>query len=206
MRRIGHRGAMGHAPGNTLASFLAAIDLGCDAAETDVWLTADGALRISHDPPGPADGLALDAALDFCAGRLPLDVELKCVGDEARARETGAAVALRLALRGDPGLSLSSFWWAALDGARAAAPEVRRAYVYVGAPDRPALIAGARAVGLWALHPHRAYLTPELVADAHAAALRVNVWTVDDPDEIARLGVWGVDGIVSDHPERIPKD
>src|SRR5437867_10512358 len=37
VRRIGHRGAMGHAPENTIASFQKALDLACDEVETDVW-------------------------------------------------------------------------------------------------------------------------------------------------------------------------
>src|SRR5688572_24225222 len=51
MRRIGHRGAMGHAPENTIDSFKKALELGCDEVETDVWLTQDGRLLISHDRP-----------------------------------------------------------------------------------------------------------------------------------------------------------
>jgi glycerophosphoryl diester phosphodiesterase len=82
---------------------------------------------------------------------------------------------------------------------------VRRAFLFSGAPDRTALLEGARALGLWALHPNRSYVTPELVRDAHGASLRVNAWTVDEPDEIALFARWGVDGIMSDYPERVPK-
>src|SRR5439155_1326217 len=110
MRRIGHRGASGHAPDNTIPSFEAALALGCDEVETDVWLAGDGRLVISHDPPA----------------------------------------------------------------------------------------AGS-------LHPNRAFVTPELVRDAHVASLRVNVWTVNEPGEIAAFAGWGVDGIMSDYPERVPK-
>ena len=54
MRRIGHRGAKGHVAENTIASFQKAFELGCDEVETDVWLTPEGRLVISHDAP-PAD-------------------------------------------------------------------------------------------------------------------------------------------------------
>jgi len=43
------------------------------------------------------------------------------------------------------------------------------------------------------------------VTEAHAAGLKVHPWTVNDPAEIARLAGFGVDGIMSDFPERIPK-
>ena len=205
MRRIGHRGAMGHAPENTIASFEKAIALGCDEVETDVWLTAEGRLVISHDPPGDGATLTLDQALDVCRGRVGVNVELKADRDEQQAAELGRRVARRLAERDDPDAYVSSFWWSALAAARAAAPSVRRAFVFSDSPDRDALIASARSAGLWALHPNRAYVTRELVSAAHAAGLRVNVWTVNDQDEIAACAALGVDGIMSNWPERIPK-
>jgi glycerophosphoryl diester phosphodiesterase len=205
MRRIGHRGAMGHAPENTVASFEKAIALGCDEVETDVWLTDDGRLIISHDAPGEGAALTLDAVLDLCRGHVGVNVELKADRDESRAAETGRRVARRIGERSEPDAYVSSFWWSALSAARDAAPSVRRAFVFSDSPDRDALIASAVRDGLWALHPDRAYFTRELVAAAHAAGLRVNVWTVNDPDEIAACAALGVDGIMSNWPERIPK-
>ena len=195
---------MGHAPENTVASFERAIALGCDEVETDVWLADDGRLLISHDRPSDT-ALTLDAVLDVCRGRVGVNVELKAERDDARAGETGRRVATRLAERADPDAYVSSFWWSALEGARAAAPAVRRAFVFADSPDRAALVASARALGLWALHPNRAYVTRELVDAAHVAGLRVNAWTVNDADEIAAFGALGVDGIMSNWPERIPR-
>lgn len=206
MRRIGHRGAKGHAPENTIASFEKAIELGCDEIETDVWLMEDGRLVISHDRPASGAGLlTMDEMLDHCRGRIGVNVEMKCAWSDEQAQETGIRVAERLAKRDDADVYVSSFWYAALAGARATAPKVRRAFVYGAAPDMTALFAQARALELWALHPERYYVTPERVAAAHAASLRVNVWTVNDPAEILRLASWGVDGIMSDYPDRIPK-
>jgi glycerophosphoryl diester phosphodiesterase len=200
---------MGHAPENTIASFQKAIDLGCDEVETDVWLANDRFV-ISHDRPpnggdGGGGGLSLDEVLDFCRGRMGVNVELKCEADEAQAAATGERVARHLAARADPDVSVSSFWWPALVAARAAAPAVRRAFLFNDAPDRPALLASAASLGLYALHPERTYVTAELVADAHAAGLKVHPWTVNDPAEIARFARLRVDGIMSDYPERIPK-
>ena len=206
MRRIGHRGAKGHAPDNTIASFQKAIDLACDEVETDVWLMPRGSLVIAHDRPETSDGLLeLDQVLDFCRGRMGVNVELKCEGSEAEARETGRRVGAHLARRGDASVYVSSFWWAALEGALETALTVRRAYVYASSPPRDALVAEAKRSGLWALHPNRAYVTDELVRDAHAGDLRVQAWTVNEVVEIARFVALGVDGIISDFPERIPK-
>src|SRR2546426_12785946 len=79
VRRIGHRGAMGHTPENTMDSFRKALDLGCDEVETDVWLAADGRLLVSHDPPQRDAGLMLEEVLAFCRGRMGVNVELKSV-------------------------------------------------------------------------------------------------------------------------------
>ncbi len=206
MRRIGHRGAKGHAPENTIASFQAAIDIGCDEIETDMWLMDGGALVISHDQPVSTAGLlTLDEALDFCRGRIAVNVELKCAMSDAQAAETGQRVAERIGRRREADVYVSSFWYAALASARAVAPQVRRAFVFGAAPDMGALLAQAHALELWALHPEHWYVTRERVAAAHAATLRVNVWTVNDAAEIATLADWGVDGIMSDYPERVPK-
>jgi glycerophosphoryl diester phosphodiesterase len=52
--------------------------------------------------------------------------------------------------------------------------------------------------GTWA--PHHSELTPDLLARAKAAGLRVVPWTVNAPNDIARFARWGVDGIITDDP------
>jgi glycerophosphoryl diester phosphodiesterase len=209
VRRIGHRGAKGHAPENTIASFAVAIALECDEVETDVWAVPEG-LVISHDPPGrsadPAPPLMLDEVLDYCRGRIAVNVEMKCRGSEEAAAETGRRVAARLAERGGDEAYVSSFWWPALVAAAEAAPAVRRAYIFASYPPLDALLVAAARLGLWAMHPRVDYATPEFVRRAHDARLQVNAWTANDPRDIAELVAAGVDGIASDYPERVPKD
>lgn len=65
------------------------------------------------------------------------------------------------------------------------------------------LIAPALDLGAEAIHPGLNLVTPRLLAEAHTAGLRVNVWTVNAPVNIRRLIGWGVDGIFSDYPERV---
>lgn len=203
-RRIGHRGARGHLPENTLASFERAIELGCDEIETDVWLT-DRGLIVCHDPPERSSSLTLEEALDACAGRVTLNVEVKALRDEANAFQAGARVASLIARTGADAY-VSSFWWPALDGAREHGAAVRRAYIYASYAEIELLVARARAAGLWAIHPNHAFVTLELVAQAHAAGLQVNAWTANDPADIMALMAACIDGICSDYPERVPKD
>jgi glycerophosphoryl diester phosphodiesterase len=45
-------------------------------------------------------------------------------------------------------------------------------------------------------------VSPRFVRHAHAAGLRVQVWTVDHEDDMARLLAWGVDAVISNRPEQ----
>lgn len=54
-------------------------------------------------------------------------------------------------------------------------------------------------------HQGRQIVTPRLVASAHALNLPVHVWTIDDEDDMRRLLDWGVDGIVTDRPDRLAR-
>lgn len=56
----------------------------------------------------------------------------------------------------------------------------------------------ARGGGIWS--PHHRELTPRLLARAKAAGLLVVPWTVNAPNDIARLASWGVDGLITDDP------
>ena len=58
--------------------------------------------------------------------------------------------------------------------------------------------AGARQIV-----PRGDLVTPDLVTKAHQAGLQVVAWTINEPDQMRRLIAAGVDGIMSDYPDRL---
>ena len=60
----------------------------------------------------------------------------------------------------------------------------------------------ARRVRASAVNPALRFVTQRFVVDAHRRGLRVFVYTVNDPADLARMRAWGVDGVFTDFPER----
>jgi len=69
--------------------------------------------------------------------------------------------------------------------------------------DKTAMLRRTIQLGCVAFHPHASLVTPSLVRQAHEAGLRLHTWTVDSPAQARRLIQCGVDGIVTNHPERL---
>ena len=96
---------------------------------------------------------------------------------------------------------VSSFDAALLARIKASTPRLAVALICRRAPTRS--IRRAAQLGCRSWHPHRTLVSPSLVRRAHAAGLRVHVWTVDRPAEAARLIRMGVDGVFTNVPDRI---
>src|SRR4051812_12794182 len=99
---VAHRGLHDSAQENSLEAFEQAIRCGADMLEFDVHATGDGALVVTHDDTvGGAPIRSMDlgelheaavasrlnipllaSVLELCAGRILLDIELKCSGCE----------------------------------------------------------------------------------------------------------------------------
>lgn len=61
------------------------------------------------------------------------------------------------------------------------------------------------ALQLPEIHDGRQIVTPRLIAEAHRKNVAVHVWTIDDEADMRRLLEWGVDGIVTDRPDRLAR-
>ncbi len=205
-----HRGYTDGPVENTVAAFEAAGRLGADGVELDVRLTADGALVVHHDaairgvgpvattPVGqlpPHVPLLVDA-LAAC-GSMIVNVEVK--HEEAADPERAVAAAVGAVLV-DGGWTeqvfVSSFDVASLDVARDAGLAVGRLVGW--ADDVHVALADAADRGYQAIHPFVTTVDEQLVADAHAAGLAVDVWTVNAPGDLVAMAELDVDVIMTD--------
>ena len=218
--RIGHRGACGHAPENTLASIEQAVFLGCDLTEVDVRRTADGSLVLLHDErvdrttngQGLVAGMTLaetrkldagggqtiptlEEALQAAQGRIGLILELKAEGLAydicAIVRASGFAGQVIYA----------SFLHEELQHVRRADPDSGTLVLFKRLPKDPA----AEATRLQATHVGLRFdtATKPLVTALHKARLPVFVYTVNKLSDIRRIRALGVDGLISNYPERL---
>lgn len=206
---IAHRGASRAEPENTLAAFRRAVAMGADLVELDARRDRDrdGAVAVHHDPTQPPDPPSLSEALEACRP-LVVNVELKNAptepdfDPECRLADAVAAIVheRQAAGRRDEVL-ISAFHRPTLERWRAVAPHVPAALLVV----RPSLeaLAYCEELGLVAVHPHHEGIDATFVAAAHERGLAVNVWTVDDPDQMRYLISCGVDGICTNVPDRL---
>jgi glycerophosphoryl diester phosphodiesterase len=227
LRRIGHKGSGHVAPGNTAASFDAALAAGVDMIEFDVLpeerdRPADSRLLLAHDYEHvAADSLTLEEGLAHLASApfsdVELDVDLKLPGYEERVLE-----ALREHDLVDRSL-VSTTWMRSLVALRALEPGVRlgwsvprakRDYTRSFAYRLPAYGALAyyrtrlprlarahlEAGRCDALMVHNLLVSRRLVTTVRAAGGEIYVWTVDSRRRIRRLEAMGVTGVISNDP------
>jgi glycerophosphoryl diester phosphodiesterase len=217
---LGHRGASAHHPDNTVGAFRAAMDQGADGVELDVRRTADGALALRHDAvlddgrilvelaaaDLPPEMAFLDQALDVCAEAALVNVEIKNwphdpdFDEEAELVDRVVALLEERGQASDPRLLLSSFHFPTVDRIREVGPGLPTAYIVVDVPEPEPLVARSLERGHVAIHPHQAFVTPELVEVVHAAGLALNTWTCDDPDRLRWLADVGVDAVIANDP------
>ena len=214
---IAHRGASAAFPENTVAAFAGARDLGADAVELDARRTADDHIVVHHDAH-LADGRAI---VDLAAAALPssipslaeavdasdgmaVNIEIKNwpadpdFDEDQRVADAVLALAAGSDRRSE--LLVSCFHLPTIDHVRAGDPALETALLHA-VIDGATALAMALEHGHHVLHPWDQDVTAELVTAAHAAGVRVNVWTVDDPARMAELIAWGVDGIVTNVPD-----
>jgi len=224
LRRVGHKGADLLAPGNTYASFDAALEAGVDMIEFDVVPERDGdRLLVAHDYEDATTRVpqTLEETLAYLAGDLfagvELDVDLKLPGYELRALD-----ALRAAGVLDRSL-IASQHRASLEVLRAVDPSLRLGWSVPKLTRDPfrspatrlpafAALQAFRLVLPWraarairarrcdALMVHWRLVTPRLVRRVRAAGGDVYVWTVDELPRIRALDALGVTGVITNDP------
>jgi len=112
--------------------------------------------------------------------------------------------------------TIQSFDWRGLRRVAATAPELRRSCLTSAETLQPAWNGGlaitggsipqlVHAFGCQVWSPDASTLTRAEVDAAHALHLEVLPWTVNDPAEMRKLITWGVDGLISDVPDRLPQ-
>jgi glycerophosphoryl diester phosphodiesterase len=209
VQRVGHKGAGQLAPGNTVASFDAALSTGVDVIEFDV-LRVRGRLVLAHSGldawrrPCLTLVEALAVLSDARFAGILFNVDLKRPGYEA---ETMAA--LRAAGLIDRVL-VSSQFARSLDRVRRAEPTVRVGISVGGWLSRrrhrwnrrltQRLIAAIETGRFDCLMAHHRLVDSELVARMAAAGGEVYAWTVDSESIIERLALTGVAGITTNDP------
>ena len=165
------------------------------------------AARFPHQQP--VDGARVPRLADLfaLAAKTPVrfNIELKLAPshpDETLAPEPFArAVIAEVRKAGMASRStLQSFDWRAVKVVEREAPELATAYL---TEARDSIVGKVRDAGARTWSPDHRALSKAMLGEAHGAGMRVVVWTVNEPRDIARLVAWGVDGIISDYPDRV---
>ena len=225
---IGHRGAKGHIAENTLESIQKAINLGVDGVEIDVFRCASGEIVVFHDKKldrltnstGFIEEMTIDAlnnilvegkykiptleeVLTLIDGNILLNVELK-------GKNTAKKTALILEkfvsnTKWEPNqLIVSSFDWDELIIFKNENTDIPIGILN----DKNTLnevLDIAIKLDAVAIHPNFSSLNQEIVNTIHDSGFKIYSWTINAPEEIDKAITFGIDGIITDFPDRIPK-
>lgn len=231
MLAIAHRGASGYAPENTLAAFRRAVALGVTFIETDLQLTRDAHFVALHDETvnrttngqGAVQHMTLSEVRRLDAGswfgsefmgeRIPTLLDIV---EFARRHDVvfylelkpngfwGGEHALISALRDSDTIQrtvIISFDPVILQGLRKIEPTLMTGLLFDGQLEDPfekALEIGARQLAV-----KGDLVTPNLLSAAQKRDLQVVCWTINNPAHMRLLATAGVDGIMSDYPDRL---
>jgi len=215
--KVGHRGASAYEPENTLRSFRRAIELGVDAVELDVRRTKDNEVVVIHnsdvnkttDGSGSVSDFTLEEikklvtdegeqiptlgeVLELVGKRVKVLVELKETGIEEKVLDVVQEKGLL------DNVVIISFHEDALRKVRELSDEVATGLVYVR--HRNPIQAALELKAEYLLPLYRFTHSAD-VKKAHEKGLKVIVWTINKPEEVAEYKKKGVDGIASDRPD-----
>lgn len=220
--RIGHRGAAGHAPENTIAAIRSGVSLGVDFVELDVRRSRDGRLVVMHDKlvdrttdgTGPVSEMTWEELQSLDAGhgeRVPcVEGALAAANGRAgailEAKIPGIGPAIHRVVRASAfsgPVIYASFLHTEILEIRKIDPLARTIALMEHVPVAGAALArdaNATFVGLTL-----DCASAEFIAALHDGGIGVLLYTVNDPTLIHCAIELGADGVISDYPERIPK-
>lgn len=225
MIKLGHRGARGHEPENTLRSFKKAMELGANMIEFDVHVCSSGEVVVIHDEElerttngkgkvaektlielkeldaGKGEKIpTLEEILDFIDRKCRLDIELKGKGTP---KPVADILEKSLEQGWKPGdfLVTSFEHETLLKPFHDECPKIPIGLLFRKIPEDFADKALAMDAELVALYHKN--VTPETIKKAHSKGLKVIVWTVNEKEDMDKLKRWGADGIGSDFPDRL---
>lgn len=223
--KIGHRGAKGYEPENTLTSFAKAIEMGADGIELDVHLSIDGHLIVIHDETidrtsngkGIVNQLTLqelksfkindeyeiptlEEVLDLVNQRCFVNIELK---NQDTAEKVAELIEYYISDKywKHNHFIVSSFDWNALQQVRFLNDDIRIGVLTE--TDLDLAISFARFLKAEVLHPDFQLLTNEYVSKIQEKGIQVFPWTVNETEDIQRMKSYNVDGIITDFLDRI---
>ena len=225
---IGHRGAAGYAPENTLAAFQKGFELGVNWVEADVKTTIDGVYVLMHDATvdrttngtGPVTHLSIEEIKDLDTGSW-FDLQYKDLQVPTLEELLGwAREKVGVCLDLDPGLGLTdiekivsqiqSFDLAQqslmissnvelLHHVKEVCPELTTGILYQAESDE--ILEQVARANVNFLHPNRHTVTPDLIQKAHTLGLPVAASVFSDEQWIRQRLEWGLDTINCDHPD-----
>jgi glycerophosphoryl diester phosphodiesterase len=211
---IAHRGSAQQERENTIAAFLRAKELGADGVEFDVQMTVDEMLVIHHDAEIPDIGFisqlssealppwipTLSEALIACEG-MSVNAEIKCFEEGNLGFKETIVERLAEGVHGadtPPDLLVSSFDHGVLAEVRRQAPSVATGALIAPGRGIVSVLERLSSQGISAVHPFVLSVLESDVTEAHRQGLKVNVWTVNGPDDLERMSNFGVDSVITD--------
>jgi len=214
-----HRGARAHAPENTLGAFTLALRLGATGLESDVWLTADGEAVLDHD--GVAGGRLRRRRIASCR-RAELSPHIPSLADLYETCGTDVDISLDLkdpvafdrvvdVARAAGDDALSRLWlchprweqlveWRSRNGQVRLVDSTRLSRIKEGPERRAATLAGK---GIDAINLHHLDWTGGLTTLFHRFGVLAFGWDAQNPRVLAELVDAGIDGVYSDHVDRM---
>ena len=222
---IGHRGAMGHEPENTLASIKKAIDLGADGFEIDVFKCLSGEIVLFHDKYldklTDGEGLiekkslsdlkklsvlgtdnkipTLEEVLNIINKQIFLNIELKGK-NTAKASLELVEEFLNQKKISSHNILFSSFNWNELEKLRELNSDVKIALITEN--DPLLAIEAAKKLKAVAINPNYKDLNKENIKIIHNNDFKIYTWTVNNKRDISKIKSLKVDGIITDFPDR----